>query len=467
MFDDTAVSASLSAVHLALAMLRRHRASARGILSPFVVPSFLFPALPWVWTQPGALAAGLIGHMIWMSLCEVLAPPVARPVSPPSAPVRANAASAATSPALPARSTNAAPRRTPGVRQGFQPTTVLSVLDEARDIKTIRLARPEGFDFQPGQFVPVRIQIDGKPHVRCYSISSAPDTRGYLEISVRSQGLVSGTLHATMRPGVTLAINRPAGHFVYPGGDDRPIALIAGGIGITPLLSMLRHAVASEPTRPVTLLYSARRLADLAFVDELRLLAARHPQVRIAATVTQPDAAPALDDTLRWRHGRIDAALVRQYVRAPEHTVFCLCGPGSMLSDLTTVLTSLGAPPSQVRFEQFETAVAASLVNTTATNRAPEPSEGTSAVPGGFRITFAASGRSGVASGSTTLLDVAESEGVTIPSSCRSGVCQACRTRLSDGEADCRSNVLDPDDRHAGFVLPCVTWPTSDCVVEA
>ena len=66
-----------------------------------------------------------------------------------------------------------------------------------------------------------------------------------------------------------------------------------------------------------------------------------------------------------------------------------------------------------------------------------------------------------------TLLESAEAEGVAIVSSCRSGVCQSCRTRLTSGDADCRSDVLDPDDRAAGFVLPCVTWPNGDCVLEA
>ena len=66
-----------------------------------------------------------------------------------------------------------------------------------------------------------------------------------------------------------------------------------------------------------------------------------------------------------------------------------------------------------------------------------------------------------------TLLEAAEREGVRIASSCRAGVCQACRTRLAQGDADCRSSVLDPEDRAAGFILPCVSWATSDCVLEA
>ena len=101
-------------------------------------------------------------------------------------------------------------------------------------------------------------------------------------------------------------IGKPAGQFVYPEGDDRPLALLAGGIGITPLLSMLRHAVLADPTRPVTLLYSARSRDDAAFVHELSVIGERHPQVRIALTFSGGTAPPP------WRTGRIDAALLRQ-----------------------------------------------------------------------------------------------------------------------------------------------------------
>jgi ferredoxin-NADP reductase len=467
-FTDTALPASLSAVHLALAMLRRHRAGARGVLSPLVLPSFLFAALPWVWHSPLALGLGLVAHIAWFALCELLAPPPARmAMARPAAPARP-AAAARPAAGRTAGKPSAARPIGPASRGGFQTTTVLAVLDEASDIKTLRLARPDGFDFVPGQFVPVRLQIDGKPHVRCYSISSPPDTKGYLEISVRRQGLVSGTLHATMRAGATLAINRPAGQFVYPGGDDRPIALVAGGIGITPLLSMLRHAVASDPTRPITLLYSARREHDIAFLNELRVLAARHPQVKIAITLTQPVEQPrARDDGMPWRAGRIDAEFVRQYVPAPAHTVFCMCGPGPMLEGMTTLLSGMGVPASQIRFEHFETAVAASQVNPSGEAERAGRAPAAASSDESYRVTFEESGRAATATPAMTLLEAAEAEGVAIPSSCRSGVCQACRTRLKDGQADCRSDVLDPEDRDAGFILPCVTWATSDCVLEA
>ena len=266
-------------------------------------------------------------------------------------------------------------------------------------------------------------------------------------------------LHATLRTGTSVVVGRPAGTFVYPAGDDRPIVLVAGGIGITPLLSMLRHAVAIEPSRPVTLLYSARSENDLAFLRELRLIAERHPQVRIGITLTRPASAT------RWRTGRIDGSMVRQYVTHPEHSIFCICGPAQMIADTTALLQTLAVPPGQIRSEHFELAVAATALHGDAVaDRAADerPAAGQTA-----SVTFACSGRTATAASSQTLLEIAESEGVEMAFSCRSGVCQACRTRVREGTVDCRSDVLDPEDRAAGYVLPCVSWAVSDCVVDA
>jgi ferredoxin-NADP reductase len=272
---------------------------------------------------------------------------------------------------------------------------------------------------------------------------------------------VSTTLHATLRSGSVLAIGRPAGAFVYPLGDDRPLALLAGGIGITPLLSMLRHAISSDPTRPVSLLYSARSFPAAAFMNELQVIAERHPQVRIGLTLSD-GAAPR-----PWRTGHIDASMLREYVPHPAHTIFCVCGPTPMMAAMERMLLAEGVPADQVRSERFDTAVAATLVNTCSPDRVEGDLASARAGQDGCRITFAASGRTVTARSAQTLLEAAEAGGVSIPSSCRSGVCQACRTLMTQGDADCRSSVLDPGDRDAGFILPCVTWATTDCVLEA
>lgn len=441
MFTESTGPASLTALHLLLGSFRRHRAAGRGVLSPFVLPSFLLAIVPWVWPTPVGLLAGLAAHVAWLVVCERLAPAV-----------RPALGTAAQRP--PVSGTDAA-GAVPRPPSGFIPVAVLAVLDEAPGIRTFRLARPPGFEFLPGQFVPVRVQIDGRPHVRCYSISSAPHVRGYFEISVRRQGLVSGTLHGTLRAGSTLTIGHPAGAFTYPAGDDRPLALIAGGIGITPLMSMAQHAAAADASRPVSLLYSVRGEADIAFRSSLQLLVERHPQVRVVVTLSEPAGGS------RFHTGRIDADMVRQHVPAAVDTLFYLCGPEPMVQALREVLAGAGVPEGQVRFERFDLAVAAALVNEGG-DHAPATGAG-----GTVQVTFETSRRTVTASRSRTLLETAEAGGLHIQTICRSGVCLSCRTRLKSGTADCQSDVLDPADRAAGFVLPCVTRPTSDCVLEA
>ena len=429
------------AVHLSLAAYRRHR-SASGLFNPLVLPSVLASVTPWFWPSTGAVLAVLAIHLVWVWWCGRLSP---RP------PVQTGALRDASTPSFSSPTPNDASPAAP-----FLTTPVLVVLDEAEDIKTFRFARPPDFTFRAGQFVPVRVSIDGKPHVRCYSICSSPDVRGFFEISVRRQGLVSGTLHATLRPGTLASVGRPAGAFVYPEGDARPLALIAGGIGITPLLAMFRHGVATDPSRPMTLLYSARREQDLAFLPELRLIVERHPQARSAITLTQDS------NSSHWRRGRIDEAMLRTYVREPGLTLFYICGPPPMIAEMRRLLSGMAVPEHQIRAEEFDTAAAASLVN-----HARPVATRPLGTGGPARVTFSVSGRTVDAPASMTLLELAEAHGIDIPWSCRSGVCQSCRTRVVSGDVECRSDVIEMTDRARGFVLPCVSWARGECTVEA
>ena len=322
----------------------------------------------------------------------------------------------------------------------------------------------------------MRVQVDGQPHVRCYSISSAPETPGYLEISVRRQGLVSAMLHSTVRPGSLLAVKPPAGSFVYPAGDDRPLVLVAGGVGITPVLSMLRHGAAADPNRPITLLYSVRDEQDIAFRDELSVFVRRHPQVRVAITISGSSRSE------RYRVGRIDEALVADTVTDPAHSIFLMCGPDPMIDGLRRLLADLGVPAAQVRSELFQPAAAIGAKRAALaapppieTDEAPDAaspegdSEGAAGdrEPAGPRLLLARSNRTVAVEGNQTLLEAAESAGAEIPCLCRSGVCGTCRTRLISGDAECTSDALDDEDRAGGFVLPCVTWARGDCSLDA
>ena len=442
-------------IHLAMFLLRLHRSADGTRNSALLLPSVVFSATPWFLPGWGGLAFGFVLHWLWFVACENL---IRVPVPAASSRPQAERPKAATN----ASPTPASPR--PAASSGVVQVPVFAVFKESQDITTFRMARPDGFDFEAGQFVTVRVNIDGRPITRCYSISSGPEAKGYLEISVKKQGLMSGTLHATIRPGSMLSIRKPGGAFVFPKGDDRPVTLLAGGIGITPLMSMLRHCVNTEPTRPITLLYSVNGQRDVVFGEELRWLAKRHPQIKVVVTTTE---GPHSSD---YHSGRIDRQMLIDHVQNLGNNVFLLCGPPPMIESMQSILADLDVPKSQVRFEAFEAAVAAAQREVEAVEVGAidqSTAIGQAAAGRAYDLRLTASARTLAADAGQSLLETCEESGVEIPSICRAGVCGTCRTRVVDGSVRCDEDILNEADRSQGYVLACVAWPESDCAIEA
>lgn len=433
-------------------VMRRHRSRPSGGDVLILTPALFLACLTWIAPEAPLIGAGLAAHLAWFVFCEKQFPP------PQLAAAQAAAATTLPRPVLQSLPAPSAPASIPLT------IPVLAVFDETPDVKTFRLLRPDGFDFDAGQFLTVRVQVEGRTVQRAYSISSAPLSRGYIEISVKRIGLVSSVLHANLRPGSLVAVRPPAGAFTYPAGDDRPLLLLAGGIGITPLMSMLRHAVATQPTRRVALIYSVRTPDDLAFRDELAVIARRHPQVRVVIAVTQ---GPASD---RWHYGHINASIVQAYTADLAHTLAYICGPAPMMDAMKSLLRDLGVPAAQVRNESFGAAMklvageadaSPALVGRAAVAAAPR-------APGSANtVRFARTGCDAPIAPTQTILEAAEARGVDLPSMCRAGTCHTCRTRLVAGDVDCRSDSLSAEDRAAGFILPCVSHARSDCELEA
>jgi ferredoxin len=150
----------------------------------------------------------------------------------------------------------------------------------------------------------------------------------------------------------------------------------------------------------------------------------------------------------------MDLDRIARYVPDLCKAIHLICGPAAMIASLREGLASLGVPADRIRFEAFESAVAAA-------SRV--------AVPGGetWGLTLARSGRTVRVSAPATLLDAAEAEGVAIDSLCRAGQCGTCRTRLLSGRVEGAGTALSSADREAGWVLPCVSVPRSDCTLDA
>ena len=249
--------------------------------------------------------------------------------------------------------------------QGFSEFEVQRKQAESETITSLYLT-PRGGGalppFEPGQYLSVR--VPGNVHrttMRNYSISCHPEEPHY-RISVKREpapshdapeGYVSNYLHDQIEAGDTIEVGPPCGEFTLqrPEEAERPLVLISGGVGITPLLSMVHAAVETQPARPIWFIHGAINSRTHAFSDEVRELADRHPNLRVHVRYSEPTE----DDRRRGYHddeGVIDVALLRSLIGEPAAD-FYFCGPKPMMIGLYQGLLEFGAPASQVYYEFF------------------------------------------------------------------------------------------------------------------
>jgi ring-1,2-phenylacetyl-CoA epoxidase subunit PaaE len=348
----------------------------------------------------------------------------------------------------------------------FHPLTVTSVERVAEDAVCISLAVPptlrEDFAFHAGQYVTVRRRIAGREERRTYSIVTAPGGE-FLKLGIRlqSNGRMSGELGGSLQAGAVLDVGTPMGRFhthIDPTRERRYVALAAGS-GITPVLSLASDILAREPRSSFTLIYGNRSMSRTMFLEET--LALKNRYLGRCALHFVMSREPQRSEMF---NGRIGAAKVRELARhipglatADEYFV---CGPGSMVEELRTVLKEINGAAA-VRFERFAT-----VRDPAATNEAVAPAVSArellatiSVTMDGRRRTFA------MAPEDASVLDAAERAGLELPFSCRSGICATCRVRVVEGKVVMAHNIALADwELAAGFVLCCQARPTTSAL---
>lgn len=311
--------------------------------------------------------------------------------------------------------------------QTWRPFRIASVVDESRFIRSFVLEPADGAGLIPhlaGQHLPVRMTI-GTPLLRTYTLSTAPSD-GVYRISVKRDGVFSSHLHDAMKVGDVLEARAPAGAFTIDAAEPRPAVFLAAGVGVTPMLAMLRHVVyeglRKRRVRPTWFFQSARHVADQAFGDELRQLQdAAGGAVKVVRSLSDTAGAQAGRDY--EASGRIDMALLRRSLPFDDYD-FYLCGPAGFMQALYDGLRDLNVADERIHAEAFGPSGLK--------RRGAAPAEPVSMeeVP----VAFVATGKEArwsPASGS--LLDLAESRGLTPPFSCRGGSCGSCSTKIAAG----------------------------------
>ncbi|WP_170401917.1 FAD-binding oxidoreductase [Ruegeria arenilitoris] len=343
-------------------------------------------------------------------------------------------------------------------RNQWRTVRVASVRDESEVIRSFTFEPTDELPllpFEAGQFLTLRVQPEGRaPVARTYTVSSAPADACY-RISVKREpgGSVSNHLHDTFSVGDLIEIQAPKGQFFLNPSETRPAVLFAGGVGITPMISMVRHVLneglRTRHTRNLTVFHAAQTVAQRAFHADLRRAeASGDGEIRYVSVISRPEQGTRAGVDFDAA-GYITPALIRDTLPLDDHDFF-LCGPPSFMQAIYDMLRELGVRDGRIFAESFGPAA----LKRRSDGVTPEPQPEAQVA----QVTFQASGRRAQwEKDGPTLLETAEAQGLEPSFGCRSGSCGSCLTRKIAGKVAYRTEPTA--DRSEDEVLICCAVP--------
>lgn len=351
----------------------------------------------------------------------------------------------------------------------FHSLTVQGLNHDTPDATVVTLAVPaeleEAYRFKAGQYLTLEQEIDGDTIRRSYSICSAPDERG-LRIGVKrvTNGRFSTFVNDVLAAGDRLSVLPPTGTFFTPldAGHKKNYLFIAAGSGITPVLSLLKTTLATEPNSTATLIYGNQSTATMMFRNELSFVKNRYLSrfQWINIYSRQPQAAEVLNGRIDNRKG---TELNRTLIDLSSFDEFFLCGPESMISEVSRGLTQFGVADTHIHYELFassaEDARAIVEKHHARAVRFKGKTSQVEMIKGGREYRFELS-RDG-----ENLLDAGTHQGADLPFSCKAGICATCKCKLIEGEVEMDiEHGLQAAEIEAGYILSCQAHPVSDRV---
>lgn len=323
----------------------------------------------------------------------------------------------------------------------YHPLTVADVIDETADTRSFVLAIPpalgERFAYAAGQFCTFRATIGNETVVRCYSMSSSPVTGDPFTVTVKRVpgGKMSNWMNDRLSPGDTIDVMPPAGLFVLR-ATETPIVAFAGGSGITPILSIIKTALAAT-AREIGLVYANRGPAGVIFAGALERLSARS------------GGRLSVHHHYDSEKGFLDAAAAAALVGDRTEAEFYVCGPGPYMEIVEAGLDQRGVDPGRIFIERFELPA-----------EPPEAGEESETEWVVIRLQ-GRKHRVGYERGDT-ILGAARRAGLKPPFSCERGNCATCMAHLDEGKATMRvNNALNAGDVEGGWILTCQAIPMS------
>ncbi|MGB1450454.1 MAG: 2Fe-2S iron-sulfur cluster-binding protein [Marinirhabdus sp.] len=310
------------------------------------------------------------------------------------------------------------------------------------------------FAFTAGQYITIKHTLNGTELRRAYSLCTAPGS-GVLQVGVKKVkgGAFSVFANERLKKGDVLQVMPPQGKFNFtptPNAANAYVAFVAGS-GITPVLSIIKTALAQEPNSTFTVVYGNRSIAETMFFDELARLKQANPrslQVQYIYSRAEPE---------NGMFGRIDRAtvnyLLKSKLKAYNFTAHYLCGPGPMIATVKSILKERGVNEEQIHTELFTTAQEAMPV---------QPHGGSTQLT----ITVDDGTRTFTAPQTQSVLEAALQHKIDVPYSCQGGICSTCIARIVEGRAEMQKNQILTDGEIAeGLILTCQAHPTTPTLI--
>ena len=355
---------------------------------------------------------------------------------------------------------------------GIRKFTVVKKNTECEDIHAFYLKPHDGRPlpaFKPGQYLTFQLDLPGrdKPLIRCYSLSDSPHQKDYYRVTIKKEkappdkpelppGAGSGYFSDVVKEGDILNVKAPTGHFFLDMTKSNPVVLIAGGVGITPMLCMANAIAASGSKREAWFFFGVRNQREHIHKAELEKLAAENDNIHLHVCYSKPSEKDIKGKDYH-HEGRVGIELLKELLPSNNFEYY-LCGNGAFMKSITDGLEVWGVPDKNVYFEAFGPAT---VKKKTAV---PTPEETTHLAK--INVTFGRSGKTIRWEPATeNLLEFARAQGVKIDSGCCAGSCGSCVVAIKSGEVD---YLKKPDaSPEAGTCLTCVCRPKNDLVLDA